>query len=120
MRVRDDSVSQSPPRGLLDHRARRVDPDDIHVEARRAGQRIGSCSRPDLEIPAARLRIEQLNDPPLVHRVQRLLAQPVEHLNPGRRIGLSIDITERVLAAHHHNEPTAPRDARCPIHAVET
>lgn len=47
----------------------------------------------------------------LVSGTQRLLAKPVEHLNPGRRIGLRINVRERMLAWPHANEATAPPTA---------
>jgi hypothetical protein len=55
-----------------------------------------ASGRPDLEIAAARLGSEQLHDAALVGRIQRIATDTVQHPHPSERIGLGVDVTERM------------------------
>jgi hypothetical protein len=114
MGIREEHLGEATPPCLGDHGGGAVYAD--HLDAVPSGQldRVRAGTDADLEIPPAGRRVEELGDPRLVARIQRVRPQRIEHVDPGLGIRLVVHVCERMLRATHAPTvaPCAPRVSR--------
>lgn len=101
MRIREKRPGETPPPRLLDHRGGAVYADHLDPAPPGQADRVRSGAHPDLDIPLAGRRVEELADPRLVARIQRVRPQPIEHVDPGLGVRLFVHVCERMPRATH-------------------